>query len=132
MRHKAKLKINERTTDGYYCAIEGKHYLILDDAEVIGPDPALDLVITGFVEIDPDTLQPVHTFGAAIAAKRKHLGFSQEKLARKAGLSRNYLSQIERDEAQNISVDIFLRLGDALGIEESELIEMWRGSNANR
>ncbi len=127
MKHKAKLKHESETRTGYYCRVEEKHYLILDDAEIVLDDSRGEYAIIGFFEIDPDTLQPVRTFGGGIAARRKHLGFSQEKLAQRAGISRNYLSQIERDEAQNISVDIFLRLGDALGITRDELIEMWRG-----
>lgn len=126
MKHRAKLEANDRIATGYYFQVGDKHFITLPDAELSD----FDLTLTGFVEIDPDTLRPVYTFGAAIAAKRKSLGLSQEKLAQIAGVSRNYVSQVERDEAQNLSAKVLFALGDALGIENEELIKMWRGSNA--
>lgn len=125
MKHRAKLKANDRTMDGYHCIIEGKDYLILDDAEIVQGEYGSNM-INGFVEIDPDTLQPVRTFGSAIAARRKHLGFSQEKLARMAGVSRNYVSQVECGKGRNLSAKVLFALGDVLGIENEELIKMWR------
>jgi len=53
---RAKLKTANRWTNGYYCQVEGKHFLILDDAELIDSDLANNLVIDGFVEIDLDTI----------------------------------------------------------------------------
>lgn len=127
MKHKAQLRYEGGgTATGYYCQIGEKHYLILDDAEMVWGDDLGENSIIGFFEIDPDTLQPMRTFGSTIAVRRKHLGFSQEKLARMAGVSRNYVSQIEGGKGQNLSAKVLFALGDALGIECEELIKMWR------
>lgn len=49
-------------------------------------------------------------FGLILRAYRKEYGISQELLARTLGISRNYLSQIERGIADNIS----FRLGQRI------------------
>lgn len=41
---------------------------------------------------------------------RKKTGLTQQQLANKAGISRNYISQIERGQATNISLDVYQRL----------------------
>ncbi len=53
---RARLKTANRWTNGYYCKVEGRHFLILDDAELIDSDLANNLVIDGFVEIEPETM----------------------------------------------------------------------------
>jgi len=55
-------------------------------------------------------------FGDQVRKRRKADGLSQEKLAGQAGISRTYLSEIERGEAENISFRVVERLKEVLGI----------------
>ena len=58
--------------------------------------------------------------GAAIKRERSVLGISQEELARRAGLHRTYVSDLERG-ARNPSVESVEKLADALQIPVSKL-----------
>ena len=60
--------------------------------------------------------------GRRVFDRRRSLGLSQEVLAQRADISRNYVSLIERGEAQNISMNIINQLSTALGISPSELM----------
>jgi transcriptional regulator with XRE-family HTH domain len=60
--------------------------------------------------------------GRQVLKRRQRLGLSQGALAEKAYLSRNYISLIERGEAQNVSMNIVSQLGTALGASPSELM----------
>lgn len=61
--------------------------------------------------------------GIAIAALRKLRGYSQEKLAEKAGISRSLLSAIEAPGIANgFSLEVFFDLADALGVDPADLI----------
>ncbi len=62
-------------------------------------------------------------FGLQVQRRRKDMGLSQEELARKANLSRNYVSLIERGEAQNVSMRIISQIAVVLGTTPGELIE---------
>jgi len=53
-------------------------------------------------------------FGTAIRARRKHLGYSQEDLAERAGLHRTYVADVERG-ARNLSLASIEKLARALG-----------------
>jgi transcriptional regulator with XRE-family HTH domain len=55
-------------------------------------------------------------FGEIVRKLRKKESLSQAQLAIKIGISRNYLSEIERGEAANLSWDIRTKLCVALGI----------------
>ena len=57
--------------------------------------------------------------GDAIRAHRKAAGFSQEVLAEKADLHRNYIGEVERGE-KTISVDALVRIADALKVSVRE------------
>ena len=61
--------------------------------------------------------------GRQVLAKRKEKGWSQEKLGEMAEISRNYVSQIERGEAESISIKIINKLAIALGVSPSDLGE---------
>lgn len=61
-------------------------------------------------------------FGRQVQRKRKEMGISQEELARQAGLSRNYISIIERGEATNVSMRIINSIALVLGTEPRELV----------
>lgn len=61
--------------------------------------------------------------GVAIATLRRIRGFSQEKLAEKAGISRSLVSAIEAPGIANgFSLEVFFNIADALDIEPAELI----------
>jgi len=59
--------------------------------------------------------------GRQVLQKRKEKGLSQTELGKIVGISRNYVSQIERGEAHGISMRILNQLGVALGASIAEL-----------
>ena len=61
--------------------------------------------------------------GRQVFAKRKEKGWSQEELGQMADISRNYVSQIERGEADSISIKVINKLAIALGTSPAELGE---------
>ncbi len=124
MKHRATVTEDGTIATGYYCQADNRHWLVLPAANVTG---GIVKTIDGIVEIDPDTLEPVLTFGELVAEKRRAKGWSQTELAELVGItSRNYLSQIERDIAKNPSLVIFLELCAALEIAESDAVTAWR------
>jgi len=52
---------------------------------------------------------------------RRTLGISQGELAERAGISRNYVSLIERGEASNLSINVLNHLAAALSVTTAEL-----------
>jgi transcriptional regulator with XRE-family HTH domain len=60
-------------------------------------------------------------FAVNLRKARLAIGLSQEELAAKAGLHRNYIGSVERNE-KNISLDTMERLGLALGQDVVELL----------
>lgn len=61
--------------------------------------------------------------GVAIATLRRIRGYSQEKLAEKAGISRSLVSAIEAPGIANgFSLEVFFNIADALEIDPAELI----------
>jgi transcriptional regulator with XRE-family HTH domain len=52
---------------------------------------------------------------------RKQKGLSQEELAFQAGINRNYVGQIEREE-KSPTVDIVEKLASALGVAPIEML----------
>lgn len=60
-------------------------------------------------------------FGETVRQLRKEAGLSQEELARKAGINRTYLSDVERGE-RNISLQNIVRLATALNTTPGELL----------
>lgn len=66
--------------------------------------------------------------GNRIKELRKKKGLSQEELSEKADITPNYLSRIERG-TENPTMDMFIRLADALGVEMWEMFDFaHRGS----
>jgi transcriptional regulator with XRE-family HTH domain len=53
-------------------------------------------------------------------------GLSQEELAERAGLHRNYIGSVERNE-KNISIDSMERLAIVLGVDVVDLLIKERG-----
>ncbi|NET39309.1 MAG: helix-turn-helix transcriptional regulator [Cyanothece sp. SIO1E1] len=59
-------------------------------------------------------------FGDKVRKRRREEGLSQAKLAQTVGISRNYLSQIERGQALNLSWQVMERLTSVLGLKEEQ------------
>lgn len=59
--------------------------------------------------------------GRQVLMRRKELDLTQGELAEKAGISRNYVSLIERGEARNVSVNVLHELATVLGTTPAEL-----------
>lgn len=65
--------------------------------------------------------------GQLIEQRRKDLKMSQEFLASEAGISRSYLSDIERG-LRNISVITLIRLAEALETSAADLLRKVEGA----
>jgi len=61
------------------------------------------------------------SFNKRLSELRKAKKFSQEELAKKAGVHTNVLGRYERDEAKP-SIDIALKLAEALGVSLDFLV----------
>jgi transcriptional regulator with XRE-family HTH domain len=61
-------------------------------------------------------------FGEHLRELRAAAGLSQESLAEKAGLHRNYIGHLERGE-KTASLDVLVRLAAAFGLSVPELLE---------
>jgi transcriptional regulator with XRE-family HTH domain len=61
------------------------------------------------------------SFGILLRTIREEVGLSQENLALKAGLHRNYIGILERGE-QNPSLVVMLKISKALEIPLAELL----------
>lgn len=59
--------------------------------------------------------------GENIRTHRRNMGWSQEKLAEKADLHRNYIGDVERGE-ENVSVDALMRIATVLKVTLSDLV----------
>lgn len=60
-------------------------------------------------------------FGAAVRARRKTMGLSQEALADLAEIDRSHMGKIERGE-RNVSLMNIIRIARAVGVEPSNLL----------
>ena len=61
--------------------------------------------------------------GIAISTLRKMRGFSQEKLAELAHVSRSHISSIEAPGlAHSFSLEVFFNIADALDVDPADLI----------
>ncbi|CAH1745180.1 protein of unknown function [Thauera humireducens] len=67
------------------------------------------------------TKLPSQRFTVLLRQLRKERGLSQEVLAERAGLHRNFISLIERGESQP-TIDTLFRLADALGVPAVDLV----------
>ena len=74
----------------------------------LGPDP----------DLDPGLSSDSVRFGGVVRDRRRAEKLSQSDLAEQVEISRNYLSQIERGEATNLSWNVRIRLCNSLGIQD--------------
>ena len=61
------------------------------------------------------------SFGKNVRALRKRQKLTQEQLAERAGLHRNYISQVERGR-QSVTLTVIDRLARALGVKPAKLL----------
>jgi transcriptional regulator with XRE-family HTH domain len=61
-------------------------------------------------------------FGAAVRQERSALGISQGELAKRSGLHRTYVSDLERG-ARNPSIESIEKLAQALDVSVAKLFE---------
>jgi transcriptional regulator with XRE-family HTH domain len=73
-------------------------------------------------ETSPATGSPVATIAAALRRERERAGISLAELARRAGIAKSTLSQLEAGTG-NPSVETVWALGVALGVPFSRLVE---------
>lgn len=66
-------------------------------------------------------------FGAALRERRRELGLTQMELARKSGLSRSYISEVECGK-ESISLERAERLAQALECHLADLLSARRKS----
>ena len=69
------------------------------------------------------TYDQMKSFGDLVQERRQEQELKQEELARDVGISRNYLSQIERGVATNLSWDVRSRIATKLGIVLEKEVE---------
>jgi transcriptional regulator with XRE-family HTH domain len=65
---------------------------------------------------------PKSLFGKAIRALREERGYSQEELAERAGLHRNYVGGVERGE-RNVALENIVKLASALSVRTRDLFD---------
>lgn len=61
-------------------------------------------------------------FGKALREIREARGYSQEELAERAGLHRNYVGGVERGE-RNVALENIVKLAKALAIRSRDLFD---------
>lgn len=57
-----------------------------------------------------------------IKTLRTQRGLTQAQVARKAGVTKNYITMLERGERKNPSLDIMKKIARALGVPLTELL----------
>lgn len=65
---------------------------------------------------------PKSVFGKAVRGLREQRGYSQEELAERADLHRNYIGGVERGE-RNVGLENIVKLARALSVRTKDLFE---------
>jgi transcriptional regulator with XRE-family HTH domain len=65
---------------------------------------------------------PKSVFGKVVRSLREQRGYSQEELAERAGLHRNYVGGVERGE-RNVALENIVKLAGALSVRTRDLFE---------
>jgi len=73
------------------------------------------------MEVTTVTLAPKR-FGVLIRQKRLALGLTQEQLANRAGITKNYVTMVESGARKNVDLLVRLVLADTLGIPPLEVL----------
>lgn len=76
--------------------------------------------LLGFVCVVASRLRIYQILGETIRLERTQAGFSQEELAEKTNLSRNYIGQIERAE-KRIHLETLAQIAKALNLHVRDL-----------
>ncbi|WP_404330878.1 helix-turn-helix domain-containing protein [Mesobacillus maritimus] len=67
--------------------------------------------------------------GKKLKELRRRKGFTLDTLSERTGISKSYLSLIERDIQSNPSLDILHRIAKTFGVEVEELVRTKREGN---
>lgn len=70
---------------------------------------------------DAHTVIQLSAFADIVRQTRKRKGFTQDELAKRSGLNRAYISDVERGE-RNISLGALFSLASGLAVPPSELL----------
>jgi transcriptional regulator with XRE-family HTH domain len=65
---------------------------------------------------------PKSVFGKVVRSLREQRGYSQEELAERAGIHRNYVGGVERGE-RNVALENIVKLAGALSVRTRDLFE---------
>lgn len=69
-----------------------------------------------------DTKLFLQKLGKVLKARRKELGFNQEKMANEIGIDRKHLSAIENGK-QNLTIETLFKVCKGLKVEIDEVLE---------
>lgn len=61
--------------------------------------------------------------GQKLRSARLECGLTQERMAHKAGLSSNYVNQLEGDD-RNVTIDTLFRLSEVLNVNHTKLVSL--------
>ena len=100
-----------------------KNIIIDDVVREIRHAPGSTQEQAGYVFSYAESIKPIRPcfFGAALARIRKRLGISRYEVAKRAGLSEEYLYKLEKSFREP-RAGMIVRLGRALGIPPGELV----------
>lgn len=63
-----------------------------------------------------------HIFNSIIRKLRRRAGWSQQRLAERAGLSYNAITKIEQGAAKRPTIQTMIKIADAFGVSLDELV----------